>query len=561
MTKLQKNSPPAYSNAPSSTGLGVPYEDLPPSAQMPVPIATPIRPSSYTELASTNPFSPNFTPPQSLSSAPSSGATAPRLFSPVSPLADSASMEKPSQTLTASPVPQRPSANRNPVNLQRLDGSPYSSKEARPKQVRVAKDMFDGALPPSYKRQGSDPARRGDSTQTSSSLHDCTHCGKTLSEGQTGPCTGCGKRKSSAQALTRSTGAAPASHNRNTSAGVASQRSIASSTTAGPASPAGSSSSPAPCCSKCGRHKRPGSIGHSSSPPPSHSTNMRLQSAGLSIQPNHAGQHTSFYPQIDIIPPSATTFRPQSTFASVYGDEAPLVNHDGTGFKRHETGRSSFRNNSIVRSLSRRLSRKEKDKAPATPNAPLPSQQFSSPSNRQSDSQSAGRLISMISSTMPDESSNSRNGPQYSRLTAADDERPSTPFSFVEGPDEDGGFEMTSLKDKPSSSGQKKIDDDSYFPPTQPGVNGEYFPNQEDRLDVIPRPKTADPHRNFLSPDHADPRAQITRFKSLRSGVNRVNAGIGSISRSQSLRRLGSVKTVHHAWYRDGTDENSVPVF
>lgn len=533
MTRLQKNPPASYANGSAPLQTAVPYENLPQSTQQPVPATSAVVPSSFNELPSTNPFSPNFTPRPAPSSA-AQPAPAAQIFSPVSPISDPQPVERVSQPRLHAPEPQRPNGNRKNVNLQRLDGKPYPATghaEKGPKHVKVAKDMFDGALPPVYRRQASDPIKPGDVAQTLSNTHECESCGKKCAEG--GSCTHCGKRKSS-EPGPRAANAS--NHSRTVSTGVNSERSIASSSTAVQSS----SSASQPCCTKCGRNRRPGSLGtpHVSATN-SAQPNIRIQQAGLSIQPGASGNHNPIYPQIDVIPPSATTYRRTNTVPSPftpYGDESPLVIVQSESQAQSPPKKAesrSFRNNSIVRSLSRRLSRRDKEKDKSS--APLPSQQLAATEN-QTGEQSAGRLINMISSAMQ-EPTHSRDQ-QYPKIEVGEPDRPGTPFSFVGERDESDAFD-------------KKGD--------AQGSNDEYFPNQEDKLDVIPRPKSADPHHGrHLSPEDAELRPQITRFKSLRSGVNRVNQ---SISRSQSLKRLGSVKQAHHAWYVDGTDENAVPVF
>jgi hypothetical protein len=85
----------------------------------------------------------------------------------------------------------------------------------------------------------------------------------------------------------------------------------------------------------------------------------------------------------------------------------------------------------------------------------------------------------------------------------------------------------------------------------------------QDTIDIAPRAKSAEPREQYLSVE-TEQRPQITRFKSLRSGVARVNS---TVSRSTSLKRLGSLKTVHHNWYRNdmalegATSDNIVAAF
>jgi len=534
MTRLQKNPPPAYPNDTAPLQTAVPYRNLPQSTQQPVPVTSAVVPSSFNELPSTNPFSPNFTPHPAPSNV-AQPAFAAQLFSPVSPISEPQPVERASQPRLHAPEAQRANGNKKHVNLQRLDGKPYpgapNHADKGPKHVKVAKDMFDGALPPVYKRQASDPTKPGDVAQAISSAHECPSCGKKCSESG---CVNCGKRRSNEPAPRSTTNGS--THSRTVSTGVNSERSIASSSTAVQSS---SSASGAPSCTKCGRHRRPGSLGTPSVPATNLAQpNNRVQQAGLSIQPNSTAQ-SPMYPQIDIIPPSTTTYRRTNTVPSPftpYGEEQPLVVVSQAPAQPQSPPRKSesrgFRNNSIVRSLSRRLSRKEKEKDKSS--APLPSQQLAASGN-QTGEQSAGRLINMISSAMQDPSPGRGQQQPYPTVAVEEPDRPGTPFSFVGERDETDTF--------------NKKDD---------GTNGEYFPNQEEKLDVIPRPKSADPHHGrHLAPEDAE-RPQITRFKSLRVGVNRINQ---SISRSQSLKRLGSVKQAHHAWYVDGSDENSVPVF
>ncbi|KAK5058622.1 hypothetical protein LTR84_010886 [Exophiala bonariae] len=529
MTRLQKTPP--NGSAPLQTA--VPYENLPLSAQQPVPVTSALLPSSYNDLPSTNPFSPNFAPQP----APSAAAQPDHLtnpFSPVSPISDPRPFERASQPTIHAPEPQRPNGQRNHASLQRPDAKPSTSTnhaEKGPKHVRVAKDMFDGALPPMYKRQASDPIKPGDVAQALSSTHECGSCGKKIAEGAS--CT-CGKRRSNTPAARPANGT---NHSRTTSAGVNSERSIASSSTA--VQSQSSSSAPAHSCNKCGRHRRPGSLEHVPTISPTQAQpDARLQRAGLAIQPNAAPNQNPIYPQIDIIPPSATTYRRTNTIQTPftpYGEESPLVTGPAQPQSppRKPESKGGFRNNSIVRSLSRRLSRREKEKDKEVPAAPLPSQQLAASENGTSE-QSAGRLINMISTAMQ-EPAHGRDQ-QYAKIEVSPPDRPGSPFSFVGERDESETF-------------KKEAGFDS---------NAEYTPNKQDTLDVVPRPKSADAHTGrHLSPGDAE-RPQITRFKSLRVGVNRVNQ---SISRSQSLKRMSSVKTAHHAWYVDGSDENSLPVF
>ncbi|KIW42849.1 uncharacterized protein PV06_06357 [Exophiala oligosperma] len=566
MTKLQKQPPPAYPVRPTSTSTtttstahlqgAVPYENLPQSTQQPVSVMTAVTPSSYNDLPSTNPFSPNFATQSAAHDADQQAQ-----FSPISPLIETPTVQRLSQASIAAPTPQRPDAiQRRSVGLHRLDGKPYPGStpaEKFAKPVRVAKDMHDGALPPVYNPQDSDLVKSAEVAQDSA----CRHCGKRCPQGQ--ECSHCGKRKASVPA-TNSTTPPVSQHTRTTSEGVDSQRSrISETTTAGPSSSPGSSPGGKRCCNRCGRYKRPGSIDHT---PPSHVHTatqpmpmashpaMRVHQAGLSIRPGTTGLRTSVYPQIDVIPPSTTTYKPAVQFpSSGYGDESPLVE------RAVQPQAKPSRHSSLIRSLSRRLSRKDRKKA-TPPQSPLPSQQVATGGN-QSGEQSAGRLINMISTAM--------QGPladrdkQYSRLKPGEQpDRPTTPFSFVGGKDEQDAFEMVHVRDRESLSDSDSWKEgvDEQITITKP--DGDIIP--QDTIDVISRPKSAEPFSQHLAVPDAE-RPQITRFKSLRSGVSRMNS---NISRSTSLKRLGSLKTAHHAWYRDDMaiegaagSEHAVPAF
>lgn len=557
MPKLQKQPPPAYpgkSIPPSSLQTAVPYENLPPSSQQPVPVTTALTPSQFNDFPSTNPFSPNFNASSTLSAT----------FSPVSPVSDSRPVERLSQPQLHAPKPQRSEGQqRRSVDLRRLDGKPYPSSNPPDKSqrvVKVAKDMHDGALPPVYKRQASDPINPNEVSDFLGNALECGKCGKKRGEGSLpgNNCSHCGKRRTSGPE-TASTPPAPAAHVRNVSGGQISQRSGASVSSAGPSSSPASSTGTR-CCNKCGRYKRPASLpipqgpfaqgrpngaGPATAPMPmANHPAMKIHQAGLSIQPK-MGQNNQAYPQIDIIPPSASTYNAVNSRFSLYGDDSPLV----ANATKHEF--RLLRNSSLVRSLSRRLSKKDKK------SAPLPSQQLAANEN-QTGEQSAGRLINMISSAMQG-NTHDRDAAHYARL-GEEEERPSTPFSFVGGKDELDAFEMVDLRDKASTSSH-----DSLKEVVEPEIKvsdseARYSGIPQDTIDVIPRSKSS--AGQHLSVNDAD-RPQITRFKSLRQGVSRMN----SVSRSTSLKRLGSLKTVHRNWYRDdmaiegATGENAVPVF
>lgn len=577
MTKLQKASPqtsPGKWRSSATLQTAVPYESLPQPTQQPVAVVSAVAPSSFNDLPSTNPFSPNFTPQP----FPDAAQTPP--FSPVSPLVTSNSIERQPRPQSLVPGPQRPdSITRKPVDLRRLDGKPYpgsSPAERSQKTVRVAKDMHDGALPPVYKRQASDPMLSNQFGPPLQETLACKECGKTRGQGQGngGHAPGCsqgGKRKASATDATATSAAAATSHARTTSEGMVSHQSGASESTAGPSN-SPSSSTGARCCNKCGRHKRPGSVpmqqmpfdhgrpnGNGPATAPilmsSHPA-MRVHQAGLSIQPRTTGSRAA-YPQIDVIPPSASTYRPVNSPFTNYGDESPLV---GKATKKEV---SLFRNSSLVRSLSRRLSRK--DKSQAAP-APLPSQQLAADENR-SGEQSAGRLISMISSAM--EGSPNDRDTQYLRLGGELDQpdRPQSPFSFVGGKDEEDAFELVDLRDRASTSDHDSLQVVMEKEEPITGPEAEYSAGQQDTIDVVPRPKSAEPRSKLLAVPDAESRPAITRFKSLRSGVSRMNSTVSNISRSSSLKRLGSLKTVHHNWYRNDMSiegamgDNVVPAF
>ena len=559
MTKLTKAPPPAYpgkSNSPARPGsleTAVPYENLQEAAQ-PVPVTTAVLPSSYDDpLPDTSPFSPNFKP------GPVSHNTESNVLSPVPPVADAEPVRRSSQVPVQAPKPQRATEQLKPVDLRRLDGKPYPNSNATPekekkKVVKVAKDMFDdGALPPVYRRQASGSINPTEVSTALSNGHDCGKCGKKRgTQGHGHSCNHCGKRKSSAPATTTPVSApppvpAPVTHARTTSESQTSHGSSRrSESTAGPSS-SPSSSTGSRCCTKCGRYKRPSSNqfdqgrpngnGPATAPVPmADHPGMR---PGLSIQPS-APANNAAYPKIDVIPPSASTYKVVSSPFPTYGDDSPLV---GKATKQEF---KLFRNSSLARSLSRRLSRKDKNVAAA---APLPSQQLA----RQSGEQSAGNLINMISTAMQGPS-NERDA-QYSKLSVDGQQadRPETPFSFVGGKDEANAFEMVDLRDQASVSSHAS----SFKEPVRPQISvthsdsDVYAGISQDTIDVVLRPKSTGPEQ-LLTVDGAY-RPQITRFKSLRQGVSRM----GSVSRTTSLKRLGSLKTVHHAWYVDGSDGNN----
>ncbi|KAH0842001.1 hypothetical protein AYO21_03017 [Fonsecaea monophora] len=572
MTKLRKSPPPAYPGKPTTTQgsagslqMAVPYENLPQDAQPPVSVSTAVLPSSYNDpLPDTNPFSPNFRPGPA---ATATLQTSP--FSPVSPIAEASPIEHSSQATIQAPKPQRPHGDQQrSVDLRRLDGKPYpgsnsAAEKEKPKVVKVAKDMHDGALPPVYRRQASDPVNPTEAPNAPSTSPRCGRCGNPngQSNGRGHGCNQCGKRRSHAATSTPPTvtpAPIPAAHARTVSEGQLSHNSSRlSESTAGPSSSPGSSTH-SRCCTKCGRYKRPGmahdspdqlrsnGLGPATAPVPM--ANHPAMRPRLSIQPNAPGNNLA-YPRIDVIPPSASTYRASNSHLSTYRDDSPLV------AKAHKTEFKLFRNSSLARSLSRRLSKKDKTAASSAA-APLPSQQLA----RQSGEQSAGTLINMISTAM--QGPGSERDAHYTKLSTGTDptDRPQTPFSFVGGKDEEDAFEMVDLRDRASIYSQDSLKEGAKPQINVTQVDSEFQAGVPDHIDVVPRSKAVELEGQHLSVNNGENKPPITRFKSLRQGVSRM----GSVSRTTSLKRLGSLKTVHHAWYVEGTDgnnENIVPVF
>ena len=546
MTKLQKRPPPAYPGLSTNTidgEGGIRYESLPQDTQQPIPLA--INPNQFAvsgALGNNNPYNtqqPSF-----------------QVFSPVSPMdvTEASRASVPASQIHA-PQPHRRSMDaRKSVELRRLDGRPYDPEQG--KKVKVAKDMHEGALPPAYKRVNSDPINP---TAVSQALgngnqpraHHCTRPS----------CTKCGKNKSPASS---------APHSRAVSQGTTSSPRPLIPSVLVPRSPvvAGPSNMPQGqqrCCHKCGKKKKPATAPLQQDPfrdipqapnsaPLPEARLSRPSRPGVSIQqaPNVNGVN----PHIDVIPPSASTYHPHSIQSpySQYGDETPLVG------QAQEQRYSLFQNSSIVRSLSHRLSGRDKRAS----DGPLPSQQLRA-SQMQNGEQGTGRLINMISKAINDsgENNNNNNHQQYARLSAHEQpSRPSSPFSFMETPNDNEGYEMKDMKD-----GKGKATSPT-SPSSEPSIYSPIIIEETLDVDVDRRSRMMEQNAQTNPgglgvPDQQDGnRPPLTRFKSLRQGVNRA----ASVTRATSLRRFESLKTVHTAWYRDdlaieGHNGESVPVF
>ena len=190
---------------------------------------------------------------------------------------------------------------------------------------------------------------------------------------------------------------------------------------------------------------------------------------------------------------------------------------------------------------------------------PLPSQQLRA--SQPIGEQNTGRLINMISKAINDSGDDNQ---QYSRLSAHErPSRPTSPFSFQETPNEsdEKGYELKDLKD-----GKGKTTSPT-SPQTETSIYSPVIIEETLDVDVDRRSRAMEEGRQANAdrlgvPGQDASRPPITRFKSLRQGVNRA----ASVTRSTSLRRLESLKTVHTAWYRDdlaieGHHGESVPVF
>lgn len=565
MPKLQKRPPPAYPGSSTSTTTledALQYENLRQDTRQPIPLT-----SNNHETAISGALEENQTQPAQIQ-AHSRRAVSEQLSAPPHAVMDASKGHRPSNTTGQIHAPQ---PQRRSVELRRLDGRPYEQKQ----KYMVAQDMHDGELPPAYKRQASDPIDPAEVAQAIgnppsavSSHHGCTKCGRQRRPSATSPsdhsCTKCGKQKSTSNAgTTQPTNIGVASPPPLTAlpaiptiAPVATaplstapvvtapaRKMVASSPTeAGPSSkPSGHRH-----CHKCGRPKKPAtaplpqSVPDSIQPPP-HSAPLpnqgpsRISRAGLSITPA-SNISQGITPLIDIVPPSASTYQParDSTFSTGTREDAPLV------AKGSKKAYDHFRNNSIVRSLSRHKSnRSNKDKRVSV-DSPSPHQEAS-----QADGADlgAGRLINLISSAIKDDSK-----PDYQRLSVTEQiSRPSSPFSFMETTKDDQAFEMVPLADKDANSPVSSPRADAKSPDsiTSPRPRAERLDVPADRRS---RSMEVPQKQDSLSVPHDRSRPPITRFKSLREGVSRA----ASVSRQTSLRRLESLKKVPQFWESDG---------
>lgn len=171
-------------------------------------------------------------------------------------------------------------------------------------------------------------------------------------------------------------------------------------------------------------------------------------------------------------------------------------------------------------------------------------------------------------------------------------DRPASPFSFMSAKNEDETFEMVDMADekqKQRESGSTAIGsvgspkgkssaDNSPDSMHSPEAIIETYDRDVDRRsrDMRAAPSRTKSEEN-TRPSHGRQQSSglldvpqygpgskppITRFKSLREGVNRA----ASVSRQGSLKRLNSLKKVHTNWYRDdmaieGHGGEAVPVY
>ena len=559
MPKLQKRTP--LSDIGSSANIttledGLRYESLPHDTEQPLT-------AKHDQVTSSGALNSSYTPP----------ATS-RVYSEHFSSAARPAMEPNAASRASPPASQSqpPQTQRRSVDLRRLNGTPYEQA----KKYTVARDMHAGELPPAYKRQISDslnpaavsqaiekstrPSSSGQScgrcgrhprtsTDTQGPHHDCDTCGKKKSMSTAGPTSPSEPRVVSMQSVTALPPVPPAVN------APARNATATSPTIAGPSTATATAKKH---CHKCGRHKKPMIAPLPQAPMTSHQPpaptaaplpnqrTSRISRAGLSITPTQSMPPSS-YPKIDIVPPSASTYRPRDSGFSVQSN-APLV------APANKKDHGHFRNNSIIRSLSRRLSSRGSKSKRASNENPLPSQRASQADGTD---MNAGRLINMISNAIKD--SGDKEKPDYQRLSVA--ERPSpasrfsfeegaSPFSFQEEPNEDQAFEMVPLADKKESRRASRM------PPTAMGTKStSAVPSSvatQEKLDVIGDRRSKSMRlqhgkQSSLSVPQNPNRPPITRFKSLREGVNRA----ASVSRQTSLRRFESLKRVGSYWERN----------
>lgn len=424
--------------------------------------------------------------------------------------------------------------------------------------------MYDGQNPPEYKRQASHPdlahATRG------AQCHTCTRPKK--SDGGHTPhhdCNKCGKKKI--------LGLSPI----ETQVAPIAVRSVSEGATVPLLRPeqlerasTGPELTARRVCHKCGKAKRPVSAGdppavHSRSSPEGRSTASPVpkshiasqhvlfggsQPSGLKIMvdvPRRKPVAGQTEPEgatgidIDVIPPTATSERPQPNILTEPNIEgSPLL--ESSGHRKTNSYHRGASISSISSSISRSLSKGRKHAEGSPEGSPLGR-------SGENSENGAGRLINMITSAI-----RGNESPDYARLEEHE-RRPDSPFSFVETT---MGEEVLELKDMSHSRSDSKNSWDkveysaSLSGPFEPVPYGyEELPKRPEHLRV--RSEHAD--RDIESPLAeqedvflADPsqRPGINRFKSLRDGVSRAS----SVARSTSLKRLNSLKNAPQYWYR-----------
>lgn len=278
------------------------------------------------------------------------------------------------------------------------------------------------------------------------------------------------------------------------------------------------SSVPRKKCGHCGKTRRTGRTASQDSTK-GESTKAGLEiptikTNGLLLRPEDEPMSASPARQADVL---HVTKRPGAILP------APV---DGTGRKNTAPKRTSSISR-IIRALSFSRRRSERRTTPLSPT--------------------------------PDGSHNPRShGDTATEKTTLAPVRPDSPLSFLEQPKEDDAFELKDMRPRLSSHNRQsswtKSDDQSERLPI--AERSKYTRSQsaqvtsKDHL-TVPAP-VEDPTYFGITPDQ---RPGVTRFKSLRSGVNRTRSQMqrtaSQIGRSRSLRRLGSVKKVPQLWYRN----------